>query len=103
MFNRAHLLLATTALLGGGIAMPAAAQDTTQNYADAPEGLGDIIVTAQRREENIQDVPISVTVIDDGTLEAITASGQDIRALSGRVPSLLIRRLTVRISLQVEG
>ena len=90
MFNRAHLLLATTALLGGGIAMPAAAQDTTQNYADAPEGLGDIIVTAQRREENIQDVPISVTVIDDGTLEAITASGQDIRALSGRVPSLLI-------------
>ena len=90
MFNRAHLLLATTALLGGGIAMPAAAQDTPQNYAEAPEGLGDIIVTAQRREENIQDVPISVTVIDDGTLEAITASGQDIRALSGRVPSLLI-------------
>ena len=90
MFNRAHLLLATTALLGGGIAMPAAAQDTTQNYADAPEGLGDIIVTAQRREENIQDVPISVTVIDDGTLEAITSSGQDIRALSGRVPSLLV-------------
>lgn len=90
MINRAHLLLATTALLGGGIAMPAAAQDTPQNYAEAPEGLGDIIVTAQRREENIQDVPISVTVIDDGTLEAITSSGQDIRALSGRVPSLLI-------------
>lgn len=90
MINRAHLLLATTALLGGGIVMPAAAQETTQNYADAPEGLGDIIVTAQRREENIQDVPISVTVIDEGTLEAITSSGQDIRALSGRVPSLLI-------------
>lgn len=63
-------------------AAPAAAQPET--------GVGDIIVTATRRSENLQDIPVSVATVDEDTLEAINAGGADIRGLSGRVPSLNI-------------
>jgi iron complex outermembrane receptor protein len=60
-----------------------------QQPADATM-LGDIIVTAQRRAENIQDVPVAVSTVSGDTLDAIRSGGEDIRFLSGRVPSLLI-------------
>ncbi|HET6629182.1 MAG TPA: TonB-dependent receptor plug domain-containing protein, partial [Woeseiaceae bacterium] len=50
--------------------------------------LEEIVVTAQRREENIQDVPISVTAIGGERVDIFTQGGQDIRALAARVPSL---------------
>jgi iron complex outermembrane recepter protein len=66
-------------------ALPALAQEA------APEdGLGEIIVTAQRREENLQNVPISITAVKGEKLDAITSGGVDIRALSARVPSLIV-------------
>ncbi|RDV03057.1 TonB-dependent receptor [Sphingorhabdus pulchriflava] len=67
-------------------AAPAFAQDE----AAADEGLGEIVVTAQRREENLQDVPLSVDVVSGDKLAAINSGGGDIRALAGRVPSLNI-------------
>jgi len=74
-------------LAAAGWATPAAAQDAPAAEAG---GLGDIIVTAQRREENLQDVPIAVSVLAGDTLGAITSSGSDVRVLAGRVPSLNI-------------
>lgn len=71
------------------LALPAMAQDAAPADADAPE-LDAITVTAQRRVENIQDVPMAITTIDRDSLEALTASGDDIRLLSGRLPSLNI-------------
>lgn len=76
----------TTALAATGWAAPAMAQDT----ATTDGGLGDIIVTAQRREENLQDIPLSVATLGGDTLAAISSAGADIRSLSGRVPSLNI-------------
>lgn len=62
-----------------------------QNDADTDDiGLSEIVVTAQRREENLQDVPLSVSALSGEKLDAIQAGGVDIRGLSGRVPSLLI-------------
>ena len=61
-----------------------------QTEAAADEGLGEIVVTAQRREENLQDVPLSVDVVSGDKLAAINSGGGDIRALAGRVPSLNI-------------
>ncbi|MFD1766763.1 TonB-dependent receptor [Sphingorhabdus buctiana] len=61
-----------------------------QSEAAADEGLGEIVVTAQRREENLQDVPLSVDVVSGDKLAAINSGGADIRALAGRVPSLNI-------------
>ncbi len=69
------------------LALPAMAQDSPP--ADAPE-LDAIQVTAQRRVENIQDVPMAITTIDREGVEVLTASGDDIRLLSGRLPSLNI-------------
>ncbi len=84
MASSAAITVATTSLF---IAPAAYAQDeTAQNSA----ALGEIVVTAQRREENLQDVPLSVTAVSGDQLGAITAGGVDIRGISGRVPSLLV-------------
>ena len=82
----ASAVIATTLLT----AAPAIAQDGGDATAQENEGVGTIIVTAQRREENIQDVPISVTAVSQDALTAIGSGGQDVRALSGRVPSLVV-------------
>lgn len=77
------------AVAGTGIFIAPAVQaqeETVQNSAT----LGEIVVTAQRREENLQDVPLSVTAVSGDQLGALTAGGVDIRGMSGRVPSLLV-------------
>ncbi len=78
------IAVASTSLF---IAPAAYAQDET---AENGSGLGEIVVTAQRREENLQDVPLSVTALRGDNLDAVSAGGVDIRGLSGRVPSLLV-------------
>jgi iron complex outermembrane receptor protein len=75
-------------------ATPATAQSAPDTSAaavqDDSQGVGEIIVTATRRFENIQDIPVSVGIVDQKQLEAINSAGADIRGLSGRVPSLNI-------------
>ena len=57
--------------------------------AKAPSGqLEMVIVTAQRRSENIKDVPMAITTLKGDKLDTLVAGGQDIRFLSGRAPSL---------------
>jgi iron complex outermembrane recepter protein len=52
--------------------------------------LAPVNVTAERRTENVQDVPNSVSTLGSEILEVLGTSGQDVRVLSGRVPSLNI-------------
>ncbi|MFC3714928.1 TonB-dependent receptor [Luteimonas soli] len=52
--------------------------------------LDAVEVTAQRRVENVQDVPVSISTVNGVQLEALASGGADIRFLSGRVPSLNI-------------
>ncbi|HET9397502.1 MAG TPA: TonB-dependent receptor [Sphingomicrobium sp.] len=66
------------------------AADATQAVAQPSEGVADIVVTATRRSENLQDIPLSVATVSDETLAVINSGGADIRGLSGRVPSLNI-------------
>ena len=56
---RKFALLATTSLI---FAAPAFAQEDPAP-ADDTGGLEEIVVTAQKREENLQDVPVSVTAL----------------------------------------
>ena len=80
-------LAATTALT---IAMPAMAQDGNSPQAKADEGTGDIIVTARRSEERLQDVPISITVFSQEAIanrNVITSSD-----LAVYTPSLSINQ-----------
>ena len=59
-------------------------------WAQTAGQLQEVTVTAERRLENIREVPSSVTALQGDILEAVATSGQDVRALSGRVPSLNI-------------
>ncbi|MEL6687619.1 MAG: TonB-dependent receptor plug domain-containing protein, partial [Pseudomonadota bacterium] len=72
-------LTTSLAALIAPLATSAFAQDGT---------LDEVIVTAQKREQNIQDVPISVTTVDSETLGNFLASAEDIRVLATRVPGL---------------
>ena len=58
--------------------------------APATGTLQTITITAERREENIKDVPNSVSTLSGEFLDVLNTSGQDLRGLSGRVPSLNI-------------
>ena len=80
VLRRAALLVTPFAVLAA--ATPAVAQE------EAEGTLGELVVTAQRRAENVQDVPISVSAVDEERLQSMFEGGEDIRALATRVPSL---------------
>jgi iron complex outermembrane receptor protein len=64
---------------------PAFAQDESEAGV-----LEEVIVTATKRAENIQEVPISITALNTAQIEQISAGVPDIRFLSGRVANLTI-------------
>ncbi len=70
-----------------------------QDQAAAPaDGLDEIVVTAERRSENLQKVPLSVGVASGDDLRTYTSGGDDtLLALSGRVPGLYVETTTGRI------
>ena len=68
-----------------------AEQTVTEDGAEELVGVVETItVTAQKREQDPQDVPIALTTLDYEQVEALTAGGSDIRSLSARVPSLVM-------------
>src|SRR5687768_2766994 len=52
--------------------------------------LEEITVTAQRRAENLQEVPLSVSALDAERAGYLRSAGEDVRFLAGRLPSLNI-------------
>lgn len=64
-------------------------------------GVEDIVVTAQRREENLQDVPIAITAISARTLEAQGVSG--VANLGQLTPGLNIARDTQAPQIFIRG
>ena len=65
------------------------AAEATVAEDETPVVLDEITVTAQKREENIQLVPLSITTHSE-KFNLLTGGGGDVKALSGRVPSLLL-------------
>ncbi|MBB6503447.1 iron complex outermembrane receptor protein [Sphingomonas endophytica] len=93
--------------LAAGVALstlPAAAQTgstapaATDAAPDADDtGLGEVVVTAERRTENLRRVPVSVAVVNGDDLRTFQAGGEDALALAGRVPGLYAETTTGRI------
>ncbi len=57
-------------------------------HAQSDAVLEEIVVTAQKREEALQDVPISISTLGGERYEVLFSGSEDILALSGRVPGL---------------
>ncbi|MDZ4375972.1 MAG: TonB-dependent receptor [Phenylobacterium sp.] len=73
--------LATSAILAA-----AAAPGAAQAQPGGASEIGELVVTAQKREERLQDVPVSVAVVRAETLEAFGSN--DSVELAYRVPNL---------------
>jgi len=82
-----EILLACTAIAGCLPSVALAQSQTaavTSDSAQADQGLGDIIVTAQRRSESAQTVPISLQSFSGGALEsAKVGSTEDLTNVVG--------------------
>ncbi|MEC3909318.1 TonB-dependent receptor [Sphingobium sp. CR2-8] len=75
---------------------------TTAHAAHAQEAasadqLDEIVVTAERRSENLQKVPVSVGVVQGDQLRAFQSGGGDILEMAARVPGLYAETTTGRI------
>jgi len=89
----AHAMLALTAALPLGSAL---AQEADQSASTGE--LQTVTVTAQRRSENIRDVPLSVTALRGEKLDVLVSGGEDIRLLAGKLPSLNVESSNGRTS-----
>ena len=66
--------------------------------SQAQTALEEIVVTAQKREQNIQDVPISITRMSGQWLESKFAGGGDVLELASTVPGLHVESSNGRLS-----
>jgi iron complex outermembrane receptor protein len=98
---RPHLLLCALAVVPSlafaqaqaQAQQPVAQQPAAQPAPPAEEPvtiLAEITVTAQKRVENIQEVPLSVTALNADELTLLSSGAADVKAVSARVPSLLL-------------
>ena len=76
--------------VAGAFPLLAAAQEAAPAEAAKAGQLETVIVTAQRRSENIKDVPMAIATLKGEKLDVLTSGGQDIRFMSGRTPSLQV-------------
>ncbi len=72
-------------LIGAGAIAPAFAQDAGR---EATSALEEVIITAQKREESMQSVPIAVTALDAAQIEKSYA--RDIQDVENLAPNLII-------------
>ena len=87
---------ASALALSALIVAPASEQEATQEAEDATNG--EIIVTATRRAESAQKVPISMTVLDPATLQRLASPTE----LGKLVPNIQLEQ-TSGISFQRIG
>ncbi|WP_116369097.1 TonB-dependent receptor [Parahaliea mediterranea] len=84
-FSPVHLALAA-ATASAVSANPALAQ------------LEEVIVTAQKREQSLIDVPLSVATLSGERFTSLFEGGADIRGLSARVPGLYVESSNGRVA-----
>jgi len=98
-FCKSALLSATA--LGALVAMPAAAQDKSAATSATADVDGDIVVTAQRREQRLQDVPVAVSVV---TGDALTRQNlTSLNDVAARLPNVKISTGTIANAITIRG
>ena len=89
--------------IGAGIAFPASAQSAPESadQQKAKEAPREIIVTAERREENLQDVPLAATALAGDQLEGKAV--QNLEDLQYAAPSVSITDQGLTQSVNLRG
>lgn len=89
MSSRATQFLTSGAFIGAALWSTAAyAQAEDDQSAEQTGGIAEIVVTAQKRAENIQDVPIAISTFSGALLDSANISS--LQELQGRTPGLVI-------------
>jgi iron complex outermembrane recepter protein len=86
--NQAIFVNETRRLIFPACGLLCALSATPVAFAAETARIETITVTAERRTEDIRNVPISVSTVSDETLAVLASGGQDVRLLAARVPSL---------------
>src|SRR5690606_7143143 len=76
------------AALACALAMPAVAQDQNPSTATTGVGIQEIVVTAQKPAEDVQDVPIAISAFNAEALQERAVG--NISALSGITPNVTL-------------
>jgi len=95
---------AAATLTALSLSFPNAHAQTSVSDAAAPGGLTEIVVTARRRTENLQDVPVAVTAIGAGTIQ--TQDVTNLEDLNSFVPNFKIaadRATSSTINVYIRG
>src|SRR5688572_7357279 len=85
---KTRLSLSCSTALAVFAALPAAAQDAPAETA-TPDTGEEIFVTAQFREQNLQDTPLAITAVNAEMLEA--RSQTDISQVANQAPSVTLK------------
>ena len=91
LFTQSALSAAISAgLLGAAVGFSPVllAQESDKDQNAKQQELETITVTAQKRSQSIQEVPISIATLSGEKFDAIFSSGDDITALAIKVPGL---------------
>lgn len=95
------ILLATSTILAAGHSSAWAQSEPASDPVAEDGGLADIVVTAQRRSENLQKVPVVVTAVAPEVLEARNVSTlQDLPKLT---PALTVQNQASNVTPFIRG
>lgn len=83
-------VLLSSAALGTFMFSGQALAQTADAESAEESSRNTIIVTAQRREQDLQDVPASIGVLSGASLENALSGVEDVLGLNGRVPGLAV-------------
>jgi iron complex outermembrane receptor protein len=98
--GRAALWMATTALGLVGVSGAAWAQEVSASKGDTV-ALEEVIVTAQKRSENVQTIPVAVTAV---TAEALQRrGGSNLEAVQGSAPNVEINTSNAATGVAIRG
>lgn len=89
VFKKTSLALCVNAAIFASVASVSGSA-MAQEKADEVVGIEVIEVTARKRVENAQEVPVAVSALQGDKLDAYSSAAMDIRFLNAKVPSLSV-------------
>ncbi|MFT5296155.1 MAG: iron complex outermembrane receptor protein [Colwellia sp.] len=90
MFKQSALSLCIQASIFASVASISTVALAEDGVKEKTVGIEVIEVTARKRVENVQEVPIAVTALQGDNLNAYSSAAMDIRFLNAKIPSLSV-------------